>query len=190
MPGSFLKKFLGPSVALCCVALLSLLLAGCAESPAPEVDIFPYAHQIDDLPNGLRLITVTTGYPNIVALYTVVQVGSRNEIEPGRSGFAHLFEHLMFRGTEKFPAEKWGEIMQGAGASTKRLHQRRPDGLPRPFLQRGFGADSGTGSRPLPECEIFRRRFQDRNARRAGRIQQELRESHAQARRGHAQRRV
>ena len=116
---SSVKQFDGLLAVALCLVLLSLLLsAGCAESPAPEVDIFPYAHQIDDLPNGLRLITVTTGYPNIVALYTVVQVGSRNEIEPGRSGFAHLFEHLMFRGTEKYPAEKWGEIMQGAGAST------------------------------------------------------------------------
>ncbi len=109
MPRSSRKQLLVPTVAL--------LLIGCA-APPPEDEIFPYAHQIDDLPNGLRLVTVTTGYPNIVALYTVVQVGSRNEIEPGRSGFAHLFEHLMFRGTEKFPAEKWDEIMQAAGAST------------------------------------------------------------------------
>jgi len=97
---------------------VALLLAGCAAGPPPEDEIFPYAYQIDDLPNGLRLVTVTTGYPNIVALYTVVQVGSRNEIEPGRSGFAHLFEHLMFRGTEKVSAVKWGEIMQATGAST------------------------------------------------------------------------
>jgi zinc protease len=53
-----------------------------------------------------------------VALYVVVQVGSRNEVEPGRSGFAHLFEHMMFRGTERFPSEKWEEIMQAAGAET------------------------------------------------------------------------
>ena len=48
----------------------------------------------------------------------VVQAGSRNEVEPGRSGFAHLFEHMMFRGTERFPSEKWEEIMQAAGAET------------------------------------------------------------------------
>ena len=57
--------------------------AGWLRGTPPEDKIFPYAYQIDDLPNGLRLVTVTTGYPNIVALYTVVQVGSRNEIEPG-----------------------------------------------------------------------------------------------------------
>ncbi|MGG7381368.1 insulinase family protein, partial [Escherichia coli] len=58
--------------------------------------IFPYKYSTDDLPNGLRVITIPTDYPNIVALYIVVSAGSRNEVEPGKSGFAHLFEHLMF----------------------------------------------------------------------------------------------
>ena len=43
--------------------------------------IFPYKYSIDDLPNGLRLITVPTDYPNLVSLYIVVQTGSRNEVE-------------------------------------------------------------------------------------------------------------
>ena len=84
----------------------------------PEDKIFPYPYTIDDLDNGLRLVTVTTEFPDVVALYIVVQVGSRNEVEPGRSGFAHLFEHMMFRGTEKFPPEKWEAVMQAAGAET------------------------------------------------------------------------
>jgi zinc protease len=78
--------------------------------------VFAYDYSIDDLPNGLRLITIPTDYPNIVALYIVVAAGSRNEIEPGKSGFAHLFEHLMFRGTDKHPQEKYGEILKAAGA--------------------------------------------------------------------------
>jgi zinc protease len=78
--------------------------------------IFPYKYSSDDLPNGLRVITIPTDYPNIVALYIIVNTGSRNEIEPGKSGFAHLFEHLMFRGTEKFPAEKYNEALKNAGA--------------------------------------------------------------------------
>ena len=78
--------------------------------------VFAYNYFIDDLPNGLRLITVPTDYPNIVALYIVVNTGSRNEIEPGKSGFAHLFEHLMFRGTDEALQEKYGEILKAAGA--------------------------------------------------------------------------
>jgi len=93
------------------------LFGGCAGPPVDD-RIFPYRSEIRDLPNGLRAIVVDTGRPDIVALYTVVQVGSRNEVEPGRSGFAHLFEHMMFRGTERFPSEKWEEIMQEAGAQT------------------------------------------------------------------------
>jgi zinc protease len=96
--------------------LVLTALAACRSRPADKV--FPFNYAIDDLPNGLRLVTVPTGFPNVVALYIVVQTGSRNEIEPGKSGFAHLFEHMMFRGTEKFPPAKWEAVMQGAGAQT------------------------------------------------------------------------
>src|SRR5580700_5984355 len=80
------------------------MLTGFAQTRAqsPPQKIFPYAYSQDDLPNGLRVITVPTDFPNIVAVYIVVQTGSRNEVEPGHTGFAHLFEHLMFKGTEKY----------------------------------------------------------------------------------------
>ncbi|MEN3335073.1 MAG: zinc protease [Blastocatellia bacterium] len=80
--------------------------------------IFPYKYFMDDLPNGLRLVTVPTDYPNIVALYIVVGTGSRNEIEPGKSGFAHLFEHLMFRGTEKTTPQQYNSALKRAGADS------------------------------------------------------------------------
>ncbi|MBD0369619.1 MAG: insulinase family protein [Pyrinomonadaceae bacterium] len=82
-----------------------------------ERKIFPYNYTIDDLPNGLRLVTIPTDYPNLVALYIVVQTGSRNEVEPGKSGYAHLFEHLMFRGSENFTPAERNEILKRAGAS-------------------------------------------------------------------------
>ncbi|HWN98633.1 MAG TPA: pitrilysin family protein [Blastocatellia bacterium] len=80
--------------------------------------IFPYKYFIDDLPNGLRVITVPTDYPNLVALYIAVNTGSRNEIEPGKSGFAHLFEHLMFRGTDKVSADAYNQALKNAGADS------------------------------------------------------------------------
>lgn len=80
--------------------------------------IFPFPYQQEDLPSGLRLITIPTDYPNIVALYIVVRTGSRNEIEPGHTGFAHLFEHMMFRGTEKFPPDKYEHALKAAGAAS------------------------------------------------------------------------
>jgi zinc protease len=80
--------------------------------------IFPYNYTIDDLPNGLRLVTVPTDLPNLVALYIVVRAGSRNEVEPGRSGYAHFFEHLMFRGSKNYTAAQRDEILKRAGASS------------------------------------------------------------------------
>ena len=78
--------------------------------------IFPYAYKIDDFSNGLRLISIPTSYPNLVSLYIVVSVGSRNEVEPGKSGYAHFFEHLMFRGSENFTSAQRDEILKRAGA--------------------------------------------------------------------------
>lgn len=80
--------------------------------------IFPYNYTVDDLQNGLRLVTVPTDYPNLVALYIVVQAGSRNEIESGKSGFAHFFEHMMFRGSENYTADQREAIFKRAGAET------------------------------------------------------------------------
>ncbi len=84
----------------------------------PQPKAFPYAYQQHDFPNGLRLITVPTDYPNVVALYIVVQTGSRNEIEPGKSGFAHFFEHVMFRGTKNTPPDVYEKYLKQMGASS------------------------------------------------------------------------
>jgi zinc protease len=97
--------------------LLLLCMPLLVMAQAKERKIFPYNYTIDDLPNGLRLVTIPTDYPNLVALYIVVQTGSRNEVEPGKSGYAHLFEHLMFRGSENFTPAQRNEILKRAGAS-------------------------------------------------------------------------
>jgi predicted Zn-dependent peptidase len=51
------------------------------------------------LPNGLRVITVEDHNAPVIAVNVTYNVGSRNERE-GRTGFAHLFEHMMFQGSE------------------------------------------------------------------------------------------
>jgi zinc protease len=96
--------------------MLCLPLVGLAQQKPRK--IFPYDYKVADLPNGLRLVTVPTDYPNLVALYIVVQTGSRNEVEPGKSGYAHFFEHLMFRGSENYSAEQRDAILKRAGASS------------------------------------------------------------------------
>jgi zinc protease len=102
-------------------ALVYLLLLSCMASVnhlSAAGKIFPYAYVQEDLPNGLRLITIPTDYPNIISLYIVVGAGSRNEVEPGKTGFAHLFEHLMFRGTAEYPPEKYTTTLKNAGAAS------------------------------------------------------------------------
>lgn len=97
------------------LALVGTTLATGAQKTAPG--FFPYAYTVDDFTNGLRLVTVPTGHPDLVALYIVVQAGSRNEIEPGKSGYAHFFEHMMFRGSRNFSPEERDAILKRAGAS-------------------------------------------------------------------------
>jgi zinc protease len=91
--------------------------AGIAATPA-TTKVMPYAVQLESLPNGLRVALVRYDSPGLAAYYTVVRVGARNEVEPGHSGFAHLFEHMMFRGTKKFPPAKWEAMVKSSGAST------------------------------------------------------------------------
>jgi zinc protease len=92
------------------------MLAALAQTPPQK--IFPYAYSQDDLANGLRVITIPTDFPNIVAVYIVVQAGSRNEVEPGHTGFAHLFEHLMFKGTEKYPQQQYNDAIKRMGGDS------------------------------------------------------------------------
>ncbi len=77
---------------------------------------FPYQWTADTLSNGLRVVTVPTEHKNLVALYLIVRVGSRNEVEEGKSGFAHFFEHMMFRGSQNFTPDQRDAIMKKAGA--------------------------------------------------------------------------
>jgi zinc protease len=100
-------------------ALLVMLLGAAAAGPRPRAaadEVLPFKATERTLSNGLKVIVVPTGFPNLVSIQIPVQTGSRNEVEPGKSGFAHFFEHLMFRGTPDTPPEKYREIMSKAGA--------------------------------------------------------------------------
>jgi zinc protease len=79
---------------------------------------FPYPWSMDTLTNGLRVVTVPTEHKNLVSFYIVVRTGSRNEVEPGKSGFAHFFEHMMFRGSKNFTPDQRDTIMKKAGAES------------------------------------------------------------------------
>ena len=68
------------------------------------------------LPNGLEIILHIDRSVPIVAVNSWYKVGSGDE-KPGRTGFAHLFEHIMFMGSEHVPVGKFDEWLEAAGAN-------------------------------------------------------------------------
>jgi zinc protease len=87
---------------------------GSAPYPADvKVDI-PFTKTT--LPNGLTVIFHEDHTLPFVAVNTLVKVGSHFE-EPGRTGFAHLFEHLMFMGTARVPTKMFDAWMEREGGS-------------------------------------------------------------------------
>ncbi|HYE43659.1 MAG TPA: pitrilysin family protein [Caulobacteraceae bacterium] len=97
---------------------LSPAFARAQAAPGAGGDVFTFPTHIRDLPNGLRVIVIETGFPDIVSLQIPVSVGSRNEVEPGKSGFAHFFEHMMFRGTKNISATRFQQYLTDMGADS------------------------------------------------------------------------
>jgi zinc protease len=106
----FLKHRAGRRAAM----VLTLgLLAGWAVAAPVTLSRVPI-HQLT-LPNGLRALMVERHEAPVVSVQVWYHVGSKNEL-PGKTGFAHLFEHLMFQGTKNVPAEQFSDyIVRGGG---------------------------------------------------------------------------
>lgn len=95
---------------------LGLLALALPASVGAQVGPFAEPLQISRLDNGLTVISIPWHSPGILAYYTLVRVGARDEVEPGHTGFAHLFEHMMFRGTERHSERAYEERIQSFGA--------------------------------------------------------------------------
>jgi zinc protease len=110
---------------------VSLALSGCAMQESQNIQtatqqehqaddrVFSQDYLIEELENGLRVMVVKTDYPDVVSLQIPVSVGSRNEVEEGKTGFAHFFEHMMFKGSEKFPQEVYSDILKNSGVDNR-----------------------------------------------------------------------
>ncbi|HEX7118455.1 MAG TPA: pitrilysin family protein [Longimicrobiales bacterium] len=72
-------------------------------------------HEAFSLPNGLRVIVHEDRSVPLVAVNVWYHVGSKDE-RPGRTGFAHLFEHLMFEGSAHAPAGTFDRLLEAVGA--------------------------------------------------------------------------
>lgn len=88
------------AAALAGAVLCAPMAPAAAQSGA---DIFPFEARSFELDNGLRAYLIDAGSPGMLAYVSVVRTGARDEVEEGVTGFAHFFEHMMFRGTEKYP---------------------------------------------------------------------------------------
>jgi zinc protease len=128
-----------------CVSLLAACLAGCTFDLAPskpaaspssaKVDkamdhresstpaaasagarVFPYPVHKHELDNGLKVLFIPMPSNGLSAYWSVVRTGSRDEVEPGVTGFAHFFEHMMFHGTKDLPGPEYDRIVNGMGA--------------------------------------------------------------------------
>src|ERR1035437_10232267 len=92
--------------------VLALVTSGSTQTKTKEIDI-PYERFVLD--NGLTVIVHEDHKAPIVAINTWYHVGSKNE-KPGKTGFAHLFEHLMFGGSEHAPG-RYIDGMERIGAT-------------------------------------------------------------------------
>jgi zinc protease len=98
------------------IAMLLAITLTPAGALAQEADAIQVPVTIDTLENGLTLIIHEDHGAPIVTTNVWYHVGSADEL-PGRTGFAHLFEHLMFMGSEHAPYPEFDRLLEAAGAS-------------------------------------------------------------------------
>ena len=103
------------------VAAAGLLLVGaCTPMPSSDMDMEPKTLSIDyetyTLDNGLEVILHEDRSDPIAAVAIMLHVGSNRET-PGRTGFAHLFEHILFQESEHVGQDQFFRNIQGAGGT-------------------------------------------------------------------------
>ncbi len=95
-------------------AQFSLAQATTPEASPPAVSVPPLRFQHETLPNGLQLYSVEDHSSPTVAVQVWYHVGSKDDPQ-GRSGFAHLFEHLMFKGNQHLTPDTFDDLTENIG---------------------------------------------------------------------------
>jgi zinc protease len=104
-------------------AILTLLFVSSACNKAPQTDKLKISYEKYVMPNGLQVILHTDHSDPIISYAIMYHVGSSRETL-GKTGFAHLFEHLLFGGSENVPAGKLWKILEGAGGQNNGFTER------------------------------------------------------------------
>jgi zinc protease len=102
-----------PVRTLAAALALTAAAAPVAAQGAPQVNVPFETYRLE---NGLRVILAPDPGTPVVAVNLWYDVGSRNE-RAGRTGFAHLFEHMMFEGSENAPKGEHSRLLRAAGAT-------------------------------------------------------------------------
>jgi len=98
--------------------ILASTMTIAASAPTTSADVFPFEIQRETLDNGLTVLMVPMPSEGLVSYWSVVRTGARDEVEQGVTGFAHFFEHMMFKGSENFPGDGFDRIVNSIGASS------------------------------------------------------------------------
>jgi zinc protease len=104
------------SLALCTLLCAPVLLVQAADPEAakPAVSVPPLPFQHETLPNGLEIYSVEDHSSPTVAVQVWYHVGSKDD-PAQRSGFAHLFEHMMFKGNEHLTPDTFDNLTENIG---------------------------------------------------------------------------
>src|SRR5205809_7694229 len=96
------------------VSFATILLLITAAFATAQVKVAPLDIRQRTLANGLHVVSVRDNSSPTVAIHVWYNVGSKND-PPGRNGFAHLFEHIMFKSTKNMKAEMMDRLTEDVG---------------------------------------------------------------------------
>ena len=103
--------------------ILTIILVSSSCSKAPVSDKLDISYQKYIMPNGLQVILHADHSDPMISYAIMYHVGSSRET-PGKTGFAHLFEHLLFGGSENVPSGTFDKIIEGVGGTNNGFTQR------------------------------------------------------------------
>src|ERR1700690_2326594 len=104
----------GFQLTVACVLLATLATSATAQQPSAEVRPPKLNFTTHTLSNGLQVILLENHAVPVIDLQVWYHVGSKDE-RPGRTGFAHLFEHLMFKGSAHVGTDEHSRIIEAVG---------------------------------------------------------------------------
>jgi zinc protease len=104
------------------ILAMILLLSACARK-APQQDKLNIAFEKYTMPNGLQVVLHTDHSDPVISYAIMYHVGSSREIQ-GKTGFAHLFEHLLFAGSENVHSGSFDKILENAGGNNNGFTER------------------------------------------------------------------